>query len=671
MWIVYFGAVTAEATGATGGPTARLSRGPGRHSALPAFFALLLAGGSFTWWALEEGAYFGTVMYPGVGLLAVGMAILAAFAPWRASLALSTPVRLTIGCLLGLAAWSAASALWSPTPDIAVEDAQRIVGYTLAFGLGLLSTVLLGRRMELSVLPVVGAALVAALVTLVGLAVSSDPGAFLDEDGTLEYPLGYRNATAAFFAIAFWPAVALATSGRASPALRLGGFVAATACFELVVICQSRGAILGFIAGALVLMATSPARTATLLRLSAALPAIPLFFAASELFEAAKGNPELAGVAGEMHAAGLWGLVGIALAVPLGFVVARRQPSDQRTAPPLPGSARTRLGIGALATMAVLVALTGNPVSWAGDRLDEFLGGEPDLTQESNRFTFNAGSNRSEVWRVAIDAAQDDPVFGEGGGGFQFRYNREREDPNQLARDAHSVELEMLSELGVVGLLLFTVAIGGAFTAGARARRLGPAAGLLASGALAAGAYWLTHASIDWFWPYPGVTAPALFLLGAAAAPAILMPERPGTRSPRPLVLTLAVFCLTLVPPFLADRLVERSFDTFRADTEQAYADLELARDLNPLSDMPALTEGSIALALDDTDRAIAAFREATRKRPEEYVGHFFLALLYAREDPAQARSSLAVVEELNPLEPRIEEIRERIERADGRRPRA
>ena len=82
---------------------------------------------------------------------------------------------------------------------------------------------------------------------------------------------------------------------------------------------------------------------------------------------------------------------------------------------------------------------------------------------------------------------------------------------------------------------------------------------------------------------------------------------------------------------------------------------------------MPALTEGSIALALEDNKRAIDAYREAIRKRPEEYVGHFFLALMYAKSDPERARTELAAVAELNPLEPRIEEIREQIDRAERR----
>ena len=56
-----------------------------------------------------------------------------------------------------------------------------------------------------------------------------------------------------------------------------------------------------------------------------------------------------------------------------------------------------------------------------------------------------AGSNRSEVWRVALSVSREDPIFGQGGGSFQARYLQEREDANQLARDAHSVELEMLT----------------------------------------------------------------------------------------------------------------------------------------------------------------------------------------------------------------------------------
>ena len=417
---------------------------------------------------------------------------------------MSGPTRLCLLSLVGLAAWSAASALWSSTPDIAVEDAQRMIGYALCFGLGVWGCALLGKRMELAVLPVVGAAGVVAVVTLVTMLLSNDPPKLLDEDGTLEFPLGYRNATAAFFLIGFWPALSLAASRTTHRAYRVLGFVAATACFEMAILCQSRGAILGFAVGLIVLIATSPARLTLLTRFTAVLPAIPCFLLGSDLFEAAKTSaPRLADTVDELNAAGAWGLAGLGVSLLLGVIVTRFHPQIARPRWVTPA----KIWAGAAALVVLVVAAVtiaaGNPFTLAGDKVDEFLGGEPDLTEESSRFTLNAGSNRSEVWRVALSVSGEDPIFGQGGGGFQARYLQERDDANQLARDAHSVELEMLTELGIVGLALFILAMVGAFAGAWRARRLGPAAAQLSCGAMAAGAYWLTHASLDWFWPLP------------------------------------------------------------------------------------------------------------------------------------------------------------------------
>ena len=39
------------------------------------------------------------------------------------------------------------------------------------------------------------------------------------------------------------------------------------------------------------------------------------------------------------------------------------------------------------------------------------------------------------------------------------------------------------------------------------------------------------HASLDWFWPYPALTAPVFALLGSACAPAIRA-RRPALDAP-------------------------------------------------------------------------------------------------------------------------------------------
>ncbi len=538
--------------------------GPARSpwNAVAAILALGLLGATFTWWALVDGAYFATVMYPGVALLCIGLIILVTTAPWRASLAMSGPARLALLSLLGLAFWSLLSAFWSPTPDIAVEDAQRIVGYALVFGLGIWGCTLLGRRMELAVLPVVGAAAIVALITLIQLATAGVPVPFLEEDGTLQHPLAYRNANAAFFLVALWPALALAGSPRVHGAVRVGSFVTATACIELAILSQSRGSIPALAVALVVYLATSKDRLNALMWfVLAVLPASFSVLDASAMFDAAKGAGGVEKAVGEMNAAGSSGLLRLAVAAVIGVAAMKLEPRV-RVSPKT--AVLVLAAVAAVAAVAVVVKV-GNPVSWTADRAEEFCAGEADLSDETNRLTFRTGSNRCAIWSVALDVATDDPVFGEGGGGFQFRYNRDRDQVSQLARDAHSVELEMLSELGIVGLALFVAAVIGAYAGAVRARRLGPSSAQLSCGALAGATYWLVHASADWFWPYPAVTAPAFALLGAAVAPALLMPDRETSpRSRRLLIVGTAIVALSVVPPFLSDRLVERSLDTFR-----------------------------------------------------------------------------------------------------------
>lgn len=658
---------------AASGPADR--RGDARGSRagladLAAIFALCLLGGTWTWWAVKEGAYFGSVLYPGLFLLSIGTVVLVTTAPWRASLALSGPARLALWSLVGLAGWSLASALWSPTPDVAVADAQRMVGYALAFGLGIWACTLLGRRMELSVLPVVGAAAIAGLVTIIGLSKGADPATYLNIGGTVEYPLGYRNAVAAFFLIAFWPSICLAASERIALPLRAGAFITATACIDIAILCQSRGAIIAVAAGIAAYLAMSQRRYVALAWLGlAVLPAIPAFARANSLFTAAgdaatRGDTPLAGTLDEMNAAGSWALVSLVASAAIFFLaraLANRAPKPSR------GTVVSLRIVIAAAIGVAVIAVTAS--GWVGEKIDQCKAGEADLSQSGSRFTFDAGSNRcKEVWPSAVRAVKEDPIFGLGGGGFQFWFNKDREDPSQLARDAHSVELEMLSELGVVGLALFGAVVVGAFAGAMRSRRLGPASAQLSCAAVAAGSYWLVHSSVDWFWPYPAVTAPILALLGSAAAPALLMPERRRAPTGRTgLLVAVVFFAVTVVPPFLSERLTEQATESFRVNTEGAYDDLRLARDLNPLSDQPALAEGVIAEALDDRERAIDAFRDAVRKRPQEYTGHVFLALLYAETDPELARSELTLASELNPLTPRIDQIRARIEKAERR----
>ena len=113
---------------------------------------------------------------------------------------------------------------------------------------------------------------------------------------------------------------------------------------------------------------------------------------------------------------------------------------------------RSRSPCGLLASVVGFVAAVGDPVHWIGDRVGRVPGrrARPTSPAESSRFTFNAGSDRYDTWRVALDDFSDDPLLGDGGGGYQLHLPAQagrRRPRTSTTRTASSSRL--LSELGL------------------------------------------------------------------------------------------------------------------------------------------------------------------------------------------------------------------------------
>jgi len=629
--------------------------------------ALVLLTAVWSWWAIAEGAYFGVVLFPGALVLAAGLLVLANAAPWWGSLRLSRPAAVALWSLITLGIWTALSALWSPAPDTAISDAQRVFTYAIAFGLGLWLCNLLGRRMQLALVPVAAAGLLAGAWVVATLLTGDDPRDYLEVDGTLDFPLGYRNANAAFFAIAIWPTLGLAAARELDWRLRGLALATAVLCLELAVASQSRGSILaGIVAlGVYVLLAPDRARSVAWLVL-AILPSLVILPASIDLYREFNDSGATAAL-GELRSLGRWALIGVVIALSVGAIAARL---DDRVS-----DSRERLArLNRIATVGVIAAVAGaiaafslavgDPLEFVGQRVEEFeTQGSPNRAEADSRFTLNAGSERGDLWRVALLRAGADPLFGDGAGGYQYSYNLERTNSTQWVHDAHSVELEILSELGIPGLLLLAAALVGATAGALRSRRLGPSAAGLSAAALTAGAYWLTHASIDWFWTYPGVTAPVMALAGAACAPALRTPEPASEERPRTVLIgAVVVVAITMIPAFLSERYTNSAFDTWRADPERAYGDLDAAAALNPLAEEPLLAEAAIAHEEGDRGRAIEALREAVERRPDEWAAHYLLARRYLSSHPELALSELRIADELNPREELVDSTLERLE---------
>jgi hypothetical protein len=134
--------------------------------------------------------------------------------------------------------------------------------------------------------------------------------------------------------------------------------------------------------------------------------------------------------------------------------------------------------------------------------------------------TSEAGlGERSNYWRAAIADARAHPISGSGAGSFDDYWFAHR-DAAANVRDAHSLYLESLAELGPVGLLLVLAVLIPPLAAAAIARA-DPTVAVAAGGYAA----FLVHAGLDWDWEVPATT-----LAGLACGAALLVAVRPISR---------------------------------------------------------------------------------------------------------------------------------------------
>jgi O-Antigen ligase len=141
---------------------------------------------------------------------------------------------------------------------------------------------------------------------------------------------------------------------------------------------------------------------------------------------------------------------------------------------------------------------------------------------------------RPGYWRVAADEVAAYPALGSGGGTFGDYYWRFHRPSSGFAREAHSLYLQTLGELGPVGLVLLLVGLGLPLT------RLGSARPELA-GAGGAYAAFLAHAAIDWDWQVPALTLAGLLCGGLVLVGARTGSERPFSERGRRGLLALSI----------------------------------------------------------------------------------------------------------------------------------
>jgi O-antigen ligase len=137
------------------------------------------------------------------------------------------------------------------------------------------------------------------------------------------------------------------------------------------------------------------------------------------------------------------------------------------------------------------------------------------LHQEHTLLTGLFGVNRPHYWHVAWHEVGLNPVLGSGAGTFERYWLLYRPD-GSFARDAHSLYLETLAELGPIGLVLLLAALGLPLLV--LRRRRDPMLATAAAGYVA----YLVHTGVDWDWELPVVT-----LCGLVCGSGLLLWTRP------------------------------------------------------------------------------------------------------------------------------------------------
>jgi hypothetical protein len=253
-----------------------------------------------------------------------------------------------------------------------------------------------------------------------------------------------------------------------------------------------------------------------------------------------------------------------------------------------------------VAALVASVVRAGGPGSWVSDRWHEFSNPvSAQLGNEPGRVVSTSSSNRWRWWQEAWNAFTAQPAQGTGAGTFGLTDRIERTSPLAVV-EPHSTPLQFLSELGVIGFLLYGAVLV------AIARRTFLPLGL-------AIAVCVLHSFVDIDWDYIAVQGPLFLLVGALIA-------GPPTVRRGWFVPVVAAVCglaavYSLASPWLSNQRLNSAFDA--AEHGNLLGAIDRARSahsFNPLAVEPLWTMAAFEL---DKARALKLYRQARDLEPK------------------------------------------------------
>jgi hypothetical protein len=566
---------------------------------------------------------------------------------------------LMFGLLALFAGWTALSLSWTESAERTAIELARVATYMGVFALAL--ALQGGGRWRYLLYGVT-----TGVAVLVGIAVLSrlEPTWFPDQrtarflpgaqiESRLAYPLNYSSGLAALSALSL-PLLLAASASARTLAIRA---VAVAAMPIVGLALWFTGSSLSVPLGALglaVFLALAPDRLPKLASLLIAAGGGAILISAAAGKEALDRGlrTEAAQSEGDeilLVAIAVFG--GVALVhVLLEMALRRRERPAWLRISRLAAAGVLTVGV----VGAVVAALAAGAPGELSERWDDFRSldrTDPTEDPREAQILDVSSSGRYQYWEAAVDANRTEPLVGIGPGTFEFWWAREGSF-SIFVRDAHSLYMEVLAELGIVGLILvavFTVGIPGIGVA--RLVAAPPRLRLGLAAAVAGCCVFVASAAVDWIWELAVLPAAFIALAAVAVAGGISESYRWHVL-PRTVMVTLAIGGLVViaVPLAAASALRDSRVQARADDLDAALADARMASDLQPYAATPHLQEALLLERQGDLDGASVAARKATESEATNWRTWLILSRLEAeRGNPNGAAAAYREAAALNP----------------------
>ena len=499
-------------------------------------FAVVVMALIQLFFSVHKGGYFVYQWYWGASAIAIAL-VGAALVPGYFS-KLRREQWVVAGTLLALTAVVTASIFWSLYPILSWHEASRTAMYAGVFVLLLPASARWGSLIVDAT--IFGALLPPALFGLMQKIYPMDVvySGFLtlESDPKASSTVGYHPTFGMMCAMGALLVVARVGSFRSLYSTPLRALYSATGVIFLVALyfSFSRGALLAFAAGAVVLLAFAKHRFEVLGNLAVTvLPALWVISQARE-FPGLVTRP----VSEEVMKADGLALIGplvqgllLALAAQVMFsllvcAVEGYVPDGVRRGASIVGT-----------TLAVVAVAGGLFVGWAKFQevggfeelrsqitaSDSELQANATATDQTKRFSSLSAANRIALWEIAWANFREHPLTGTGGDTYQVVYQEKAAEGVKAAQDPvlhpHNMWMSLLSDTGIFAFLAFAAFCVGSlafacYNAFSKTRSRHSRA--LIAGSMAAATAYLVSSSIDWNWYMPASTVP-FFALAAVA----------------------------------------------------------------------------------------------------------------------------------------------------------